>query len=233
VIAVIALLCCAALAWSYREARLPVLLMLGQGAFLLTTPTWFPHFASFVAGPIALTVGAAVGRVIELAKTRPLRIAATAAVVAALLVYASAWRDIRFGQPFPHEFRAFTTSAPGCVTSDDQAALVGTDTLSRNLSRGCPFIADLGGHSHDMAAAAGLKVSRNRNQAFQRFALDHLRGGSVTILMRYRDGQGFNAKSTAVLDQWPLLARSGEFQVRRPVELGRSAKKESPKPQRR
>ena len=61
--------------------------------------------------------------------------------------------------------------------------------MSRNLSRGCQFIADLGGNSHDMAAAAGLKVSRNRNQAFQRFALDYLRSGSVTILIRYPGGR--------------------------------------------
>jgi alpha-1,2-mannosyltransferase len=49
VIAVIALLSCAALAWTYREARLPVLLLLGQGAFLLVTPTWFPHYAALPA----------------------------------------------------------------------------------------------------------------------------------------------------------------------------------------
>ncbi len=94
--------------------------------------------------------------------------------------------------------------------------------MSRNLSRGCRFIADLGGNSHDMAVAAGLRVSRNRNQAFQRFALDYLRTGSVTILIRYSGGRGFNAKTTAVLEQWPLLASSGQFQVRQPVEPGLS-----------
>ena len=233
VVAVVALLICALLAWRYGEARLAVLLMLGQGAFLLSTPTWFPHFAGFTAAPIALTAGAAIGRVTALARSGPARIAISAIAAIALLAYASGWRDITYNRPLPENFRAFTAGAPGCVTSDDATALVETDSLSRNLDRGCQFIADLGGHSHDMAAAAGLRVSRNRNQAFQRFALDYLRGGSVTILIRYRDRQGFNAKTTAVLDQWPLLARSGGYQVRRPVELGRSAKRESPKPQRR
>ena len=65
VAAVLALLCCAILAWSYREARLPALLMLGQGTFLLVTPTWFPHFAGFTAGPVALTAGAAFGRLLH------------------------------------------------------------------------------------------------------------------------------------------------------------------------
>ena len=37
---------------------------------------------------------------------------------------------------------------------------------------------------------------------------DYLRSGSVTILIRYSDGEGFNAKTTAVLDQWLPLARS-------------------------
>ena len=222
VAAVIALLGCAALAWSYREARLPVLLMLGHGLLLLITPTWFPHFAAFTAAPVALTAGAGIGRLIALIRAGPVRIAVGAVLVAALLVYASGWLTTSFGRPFPKEFRAVTASAPGCVTSDDATALVETDSLSRNLSRGCRFIADLGGNSHDLAAAAGLRVSRNRNQAFQRFALDYLRTGSVTILIRYSGGEGFNAKTTAVLEQWPLLASSGQFQVRQPVEPGRS-----------
>jgi hypothetical protein len=119
------------------------------------------------------------------------------------------------------------------VTSDDATALIASDTLSRNLSRNCRFIADLGGNSHDLAAAAGVAVSRNQNKAFQRFAIDYLRTGSVTILIRYSDGRGFNARTTAVLDRWPLLARSGRRQVRQPAAPGLSVVKESPRPQRR
>jgi alpha-1,2-mannosyltransferase len=220
--AVAALLGAAALAWSYREARLPVLLMLGQGAVLLTTPFWLSHFAAFTAAMVALTAGAATGRLIALIRAGPLRIAVGAILAAVLLGYASGWRTVIFGGPFPKEFRAITDAAPGCVTSDDPTALVLTDSLSRNLRRGCQLIADVGGNSHDLAAASGRKVSRNRNQAFQRFALDYLGTGSVTILLRYSGDQGFNMKTTAVLEQWPLLARSGLFELRQPVEPGRS-----------
>jgi alpha-1,2-mannosyltransferase len=222
VAAVAALLCCAALAWSYREARLAVLLMFGQGLFLLATPAWFAHSAGFTAAPIALTGGAAIGRLTAMARAGPARIAVSVVAAGALLVYASGWATVTFNSPFPKNFQAFAAATPGCITSDDATTLVQTNSLSRNLSRGCRFVADLGGHSHDLAAAAGLKVSRNRNQAFQRFALDYLRSGSVTILIRYSDGEGFNAKTTAVLDQWPLLARSGRYQVRQPVARGRS-----------
>ena len=83
VAAVIALLGCAALAWSYREARLPVLLMLGHGLLLLITPTWFPHFAAFTAAPVALTAGAGIGRLIALIRAGPVRIAVGAVLVAA------------------------------------------------------------------------------------------------------------------------------------------------------
>jgi alpha-1,2-mannosyltransferase len=233
VIAVVALICCAALAWSYREGRLPVLLLVGQGAFLLVTPTWFPHYAGFTAGAVALVAGAAIGRVIALARVKPARIAVTIAATAALLVYASGWSDITFGRRLPSNFQTFTASAPGCVTTDDATTLVATDSLSRNLSRGCRFVADLGGNSHDMEAASGIAISRNRNQEFQRFALNYLRTGSVTILVRFSGGRGFNARTTAVLDRWPLLAHSGKYQVRQPVALGRSAIGGSPKPQRR
>jgi len=234
VIAVLALLCCAALAWSYRQTRLPVALLLGQTAFLLVTPTWFPHYAGFTAAPVALTVGAAISRVIALVRARPAQIAVGLVTAGALLVYASGWSDITFGKKFPPSFRSFAASAPHCVTSDDATALIASDTLSRNLTRDCRFIADLGGNSHDMAAAAGVAVSRNRNKSFQRFAIDYLGTGSVTILTRYSDGRGFNARTTAVLDRWPLLARSGRhYQVRQPVALGLSATTGSPRPQRR
>jgi alpha-1,2-mannosyltransferase len=237
VVAVAALLCCAALAWSYREARLAVVLLLGQGGYLLITPTWFPHYAGFTAAPVALTVGAAIARLIALVRVRPARTAVAIAAAGALLVYTSGWSDIRFGRQFPDQFKAPAATAPGCVTTDDATALAETNTLSRNLSRGCRFIADLGGHSHDMAAemaaTSGVLVSRNKNKQFQRFALAHLSSGSVTILIRFSAGRGFSTKTTAVLDQWPLLARSGRYQVRQPVESGQSAARDSSKPQRR
>jgi alpha-1,2-mannosyltransferase len=233
VIAVAALLCCAALAWRYREARLPVLLMLGQGVFLLMTPTWFKHFAGFTAAPVTLTVGAAIGGLIVLVRAKPAQIIVGLLVAGALVVYGSGWSTTTFGRRFPQEFRTIAASAPGCVTSDDATTLVVSNTLSRNLNHGCRFVADLGGHSHDLAAAAGVKVSRNRNVEFQAFSLDYLRTGSITILIKYSGGRGFNARTTAVLDQWRLLARSGRYEVRQPVALDRSAVRESPKPQRR
>ena len=126
VAAVIALLGCAALAWSYREARLPVLLMLGHGLYLLIIPTWFPHFAAFTAAPVALTAGAGSAGLIALIRARPARIAVGAVLAAgALLVYASDWlTTVPSIAAFPEEFRALTASTPGCVTSDDPTALV-------------------------------------------------------------------------------------------------------------
>jgi alpha-1,2-mannosyltransferase len=217
VAAVIALLGAAMLAWTYREAQLAVLLMIGLGTFLLITPVWLVHFAGLTAAPVAITIGAAIGRLTELARAGPARIVIVGTFAGALIVYASGWAAITHNRPFPDHFRAFIAATPGCVTSDDPISLVVTDSLSRNLRRGCRFIADLGGHHHDFAAASGRAVSRHRNPAYQRFALDYLRAGSVTILVRY----GFSEKTTAVLEQWPLLAHSEVYQVRQPVEPGR------------
>jgi hypothetical protein len=195
---------------------------LGQGLYLLIIPMWFPHFAGFTAAPVALTAGAAMGRLIALVRARPAQIAVGVVAAAVLLVYATGWAGVTYNRRLPDQFRELAVAGPGCITADDPTALVATDTLSRNLSRGCQFIADFGGHSHDMAAAAGVRVPRNRNQDFQRFALDHLRSGSVTILIRYSGGRGFNEQTTAVLEQWPLLARSGRYQARQPVALDQS-----------
>jgi hypothetical protein len=77
-----------------------VLLMLGQGAVLLTTPFWLSHFAAFTAAMVALTAGAATGRLIALIRAGPLRIAVGAILAAVLLGYASGWRTVIFGGPF-------------------------------------------------------------------------------------------------------------------------------------
>ena len=220
VAAVAVLLCAAALAWKYPEAQLAVLLMIVQGAFLLLTPLFFPQFPALTAPAVAITVGAAISRLTGLARAGPMRIAVIGAFAGALLVYASGYALVTFNRPFPDHFKAFTASTPGCVTADDQTALVLTDSLSRNLKRGCRFIADLGGHSHDFAAASGRDTTRTRNRAFQRFALEYVSSGSVTILIRYREGRGFNARTNAVLDQWPLLAHWDTYEVRQPIELG-------------
>ena len=218
--AVAALLGAAALAWKYREARLAVLLMLLQGAFLLMTPVFFPQFPAFSAPAVAITVGAAIDRLTALARAVPMRIAIIGSFTGALLIYTSGYATVTFNRPFPHHFKAFTTVTPGCVTADDQTALVLTDSLSRNLKRGCRFIADLGGHSHDFAATSGRDTTRTGNRAFQRFALEYISSGSVTILIRYRGGRGFHARTNAVIDQWPLLGRWDKYEVRQPIGLG-------------
>jgi alpha-1,2-mannosyltransferase len=220
VAAVAALLCAAALAWKYPEAQLAVLLMIVLGPFLLLTPLFFPQYPAVTAPAVAITVGAAIGRLTGLVRAGRMRVAIIVSFAGALLVYASGYATVTFNRPFPDHFKGFTTVTPGCVTADDQTALVLTDSLSRNLKRGCRFIADLGGHSHDFAAASGRDPTRTRNRAFQRFALEYLSSGSVTIFIRYRDGRGFNARTNAVVDRWPLLARWDKYEVRQPIELG-------------
>jgi hypothetical protein len=42
----------------------------------------------------------------------------------------------------------------------------------------------------------------------------HLRSRLVSILLRYPGRWGFNAQTTAVLDQWPLLTHWGGYRVR-------------------
>jgi len=83
------LLCCAASPGATR-GPLGVLLLVGEGAFLLITPTWLPHRATgFTAAPVALPVGGAMGRVTALVRAKPARIAVAVAAAGALLVYTS------------------------------------------------------------------------------------------------------------------------------------------------
>lgn len=56
----------------------------------------------------------------------------------------------RFGSPFPAEQLAGVRDAPGCVTADDPTTLIRLNLLNRNLDRGCPLVADLGGYTYDL-----------------------------------------------------------------------------------
>ncbi len=93
---------------------------------------------------------------------------------------------------------------PGCVTTDNPVSLIDTDTLRRNLDRGCPLVVDLSGYVYDISHADGSTPERLRNAKFQTVMVDYLGSGSTAVIMRLWPGS-FDDASQAKVRSWPVL----------------------------
>ena len=209
------------LAWRTAEGRLPAALLVGLTGLLMLTPSWFVHYASLVAGPAALTMGAGAAQLCAQARRVSPRLGVVVAAVLGLLVagYAAPTASARLGTPFPgRQLAVAAQAAPGCVTTDDPTTLVEMDVLGRDLDRGCPVVVDLGGYSYDHPAVP--PVPRARNQGWQRYALGYLRSGSVVVVARFSAHEGFSPATAALVDRWPVLQRVGRYAVRRAEPRG-------------
>lgn len=209
-------------ALTHRLGRLAVVLLLALLGVLLFTPSWFPHYAALVAAPLALVVGVAVGVADRFFRTRRVtvgRVVLAGTMVVTLAAYALPLLDATPGRRFPTgALAAAASSAQGCITADDPVALIELNVLSRNLRRGCPLTVDLGGRSYDHPPPLG--AHRASDPSWQKYALDHLRSGELSLIVRYRVGKGFSRKTLAIIRSWPSVARAGRYDLRRPPPLG-------------
>jgi alpha-1,2-mannosyltransferase len=201
-----------------RPGRLAVVVLLASSAMLLSTPSWFIHYAGLIAAPAAIMVGAAAGTLISVGSTGT-RALITALFMAGLALVAVPIVSASFGRPFPAAGPIAQRAAPlgGCVTVDDPRSLIQTDLLERNFQHGCTLVVDLGGYSYDIHS--GTAVSRSRNLPWQHFAIDYLRSGSAVIVMRFSHGSGFSAHSASVVQGWPVLLQTRHIVVRSPVHV--------------
>lgn len=204
----------AVLALGVAQARLAVALLAVLVLLLMTTPSWFPHYAGLVAGVGAIVFGAGVG---QLGRLRPERFWQAAATVAAGVVLVGSVAQLsaaRFGKPFPADsLQPVLRSVPGCVTADDPSVLIALDVLSRNLGRGCPLVIDPGGYSHHFKP----QIPRARDKRWQRFFMEYLGSGTVAIKVRYDKSFGLSAATARDYRQWPVLHSAGKYELRKPL----------------
>lgn len=217
-VAVVVLAGCCAVSWSSRPGRLCVVVLVSVLGLLFATPTWFLHYAAAAGGPLALVAGTAAGWVaVRVNRPAPALLAGGAALVV-LAASAQAVLALPFGTPFPTAALApAVAAARTCVTTDDPISLIELDMLSRNLDRGCPLLADLGGYSYALQSDPSAAVPRRKNLVWQRLAIAYLRSGDVMVGLRFNRTHGFSDASAATVKTWPVLARSGRVTARHPV----------------
>jgi alpha-1,2-mannosyltransferase len=220
VVVVLLMVAATIVAWTQWRVRPVVLLMLGLGAMLMVTPSWFLHYTALTAGPIAITIGAAGQQAVSWAGARGWRavqLGVAGALLLGLLAASAPIAPARVGQRFPgRTLAAAMAPRPGCITTDNASTLILTNTLSRNLDRGCQLVADLGGASYHLDSPARGVLSRQKNAVFQQYALAYLRTGQTTILVRFRRGFGLSSGSYDIVQRWPVVARAGQYVLRAP-----------------
>ncbi len=186
----LALAAAAVMTWRRRQLRIVVILLAATGTVLITSPSYFRHYAEFVAVPIALVVACAFQQITDWARTRhfSLRLVAGSLIVAPLAVLVMSASSVSFGSRIAWTSQDTVADVPGCVYADDPAGLIAFNVLSSDLRRGCHVWVDVTGLTYDPAAKLvvdGLPVPRLRNPVWQRDLVDYLSSGSAAIILRH------------------------------------------------
>jgi len=204
------------LAWRTRFGRLYALLTIATILTLIAGPTWFPHYAAFAAAPLCLVFGTAAAEVLGILSTKARRKRTFAGALVALCALGAVMNLQPEATSFDGSFLATVLAhTPGCVTTDNPATLIFSNTLRRNLRSQCPLVVDLGGYGYDFSRKDARRTDRAQNPDFQRFAMNYLGSGGSAVLIRFGSGD-LSKKSRTAIKNWPILDRSGSLTVRQP-----------------
>ena len=61
-----------------------------------------------------------------------------------------------------------------------------------------------------------MKKPRAQNRVWQAYALEYLRSGEVSIIVKFSSGVGFSPKTARIVRHWPKLGRAGPYVIREP-----------------
>jgi alpha-1,2-mannosyltransferase len=147
----LALVACAVVARRSPNARPWCALLVAQSALLITSPTYYPHYSTYVAPALALLVAASADLVqarLRQVTTTWVPAALTAAVLAAVCLLASTGLRGE-GRPAPAAAARAVLSTARCVAADAPATLATADLLTHNLRHDCPVLIDPTGLVYD------------------------------------------------------------------------------------
>jgi len=219
VLAVVLALVAAAVVATAPELRVWPALLAGQGALLLIGPAYYDHYATFVAPALCLVVGSAIGIVVarfEVRWWRPVPVVAVSCLaLAALSVVGPVHRE---GRRPPSARAAKLVGALRCVRADSSAALIETNSLTRDLRHGCPLALDVTGVTYDVDSSqlhdGRPSVGRRADPAWQRFVGSYVTGADAFIVVQ-AGADGFGPGVRAVLKSQRVLLRVRHLTVYR------------------
>ena len=215
------------LAWRGAvQARLWVVLLLVQGTVLMVVPVYFDGYSSFVAPALLLILGTATSIALAYAAdaSRTPRLILRAAVLA-LVIGASLmgiYRSAIHGAVNPTSPSAIAAAAvivapKHCVAADSPGLLLLTNTLSRNISRGCNVLIDVDGTIYGIAHGRNPQrldsiPRRLASAEYQQILNDYFLQADATIIHRL-GSDGLTVESLAALHQRPLILNRRDLTV--------------------
>lgn len=190
-----------------RDGRVIAALFGCNLAVLLTSPSYFRHYAEFVA-PLAVLVVAVGGHVLA---SRRREIAMVPAAVGVALAAGSGVAVGLSPETVATLPAALTASAPpGCIKSDEPGVLIQMDRLSSDLAGGCPIAVDIWGTERDRFFRIG-KHGRVQgplhNQPWQDYLVHYLTTGSAFVIDRHKISS-MSLTTKLALRTYPLIAEA-------------------------
>lgn len=202
-------------AWRHPAARLAVAVLVAQFLVLNVSPSFFNFYSAFVAGPLALTMAAAMeptagrGR-----RTERLdhRVGLAAAAIAAVVTLGALANSRDLVDPFPGQRFERASVGLRCVMADSNSALILMNRLSSDLANGCPNWVDVTGHTY-FGAAKSDDLTRAQNPGWQRLIRRYLLSGDAVVYVR--KGTGLSRRTKRLIRSHPPLARGDGYVLRR------------------
>jgi len=206
-------------------ARWAVAMLAAQVLVLVLSPSYFSFYAAYPAPALALVVaggvaclaaGAADRRILRVAGRPLARRPALVAVGVGLAWLLVVDAETPVGVALPTAQLSRLTAASHCVTADSPVDLVLLDRLSRDLARGCRVMVDVSGLTYDSdsaaAQAAGRRLPRRHNRAWQHDLRAYLFSGDTTLLSRPR-ADGLSPHTLRVIDGLTILGRGAGYEL--------------------
>ncbi len=201
--------------WTRPWAALGVV----QSIVVLSTPSFFNDYPSFVAPAATLVLGtglaASVGRLARRG-VRPIGARAAIVVLLGLLAVVSLFRG--GGQPLLLADLEQDVSQARCVAADSPALLVLTSAMQRNLATGCPLVLDPTGISYDTDRGRFLPgvvgVWRSRAPGYQQAMVAWYTSADAALFVRL-PADGLTPETQAAIEQrLPIERQRGIVTVR-------------------
>lgn len=212
------------------RSRLWVALLLVQGAVLMVVPVYFDGYSSFIAPALMLVTGTAAGVVLRRARAAPRANAVGARIIVWGLVVSACGlgiyrSDIR-GEPNPTSPSAVTAAESAvrpaqCVASDSPGLLLLTDTLTRDIARGCPVLIDVDGTIYSIDEGRNSEhlngvPRRLASPAYQQILTDYFAAADAVIIHR-TGSDGLTPTSLSTLSRRTVLLTRRDLTVYGPT----------------
>ena len=209
--------------WKAPTSRLWVSLLGVQLAVLMVVPVYFDGYSSFITPALMLVAGTTTATVWSMFGHWPGWPAAVlrGLLVAALVVIVgvSGYRALQPTRELKPHLAAISriTGTAQCVGADSAGLLVLTDTLTRNIARGCPTVLDFDGMVYafdDGSNPERLSSTKRRlgSAAYQQAMRDYFNGNDVLLIHRAK-ADAFDPTTRQALRSRALVYRQQGLRV--------------------